>query len=234
MNVGRKPTAVAVTPDWREVYIASDGDNTVSVLDTATNKVTATVNVGSEPSGVEIGKYGSKVYVRNTGDNTVSAIDAATNTVTTTLKLENNPEKKTFHSPESPTPMFDTITALTSSANRYTSGQPVTLTAIVGTKLDKTEKVSGTATFIDETTNIGNGTINSGQAILTTSALSVGSHSITAQYIGNNNFKPSTSPAFTLIVKKEPIFQYPLFPVACGIFVTVIGCFIRFKIQKKY
>jgi hypothetical protein len=68
---------------------------------------------------------------------------------------------------------------------------------------------------------------------LTTSALSVGSHSITAQYIGNNNFKPSTSPAFTLIVKKEPIFQHPLSPVACGIFVTVIGCFIHGSKFKK-
>ncbi len=35
-------------------YITNSGSNTVSVIDTTTNKVTATVKVGSDPSGVAI------------------------------------------------------------------------------------------------------------------------------------------------------------------------------------
>ena len=113
-------------------------------------------------------------------------------------------------------PMLDTMTAVTSSANEYTSGQPITFTAKIDTMSQRAE------------------TVNSGQAILTTSSLSVGSHSITDQYIGISNFKPSASSPFTLTVKDESMFKHPLFPVVCGIVATVIGGFIRSRIQKKY
>jgi hypothetical protein len=98
----------------------------------------------------------------------------------------------------------------------------------------RAEKPLGTVTFIDGNTQIGTETVNSGQAILTTSSLSVGSHSITDQYIGISNFKPSASSPFTLTVKDESMFKHPLFPVVCGIVATVIGGFIRSRIQKKY
>ena len=128
-------------------------------------------------------------------------------------------------------PMVDTKTGLTSTATEYVSGQLITFTAKVDTTSQETEEPSGTVTFIDGKTQIGAEAVNSGQTILTTSALSVGSHSITAQYIGNNHFKPSTSPAFTLTVKEESIFHHPLFPVACAIIATVVGGFIRTKLR---
>jgi YVTN family beta-propeller protein len=40
---------VAVTPDGSKVYVANYEDNTVSVIDTATNIVNATIPVGTEP-----------------------------------------------------------------------------------------------------------------------------------------------------------------------------------------
>jgi hypothetical protein len=123
------------------------------------------------------------------------------------------------------------MTELTCSANQYTFGQTITFTAKVDTTSQETEEPSGTVTFIDGKTQIGAEAVNSGQTILTTSALSVGSHSITAQYIGNNHFKPSTSPTFTLTVKEESIFHHPLFPVACAIIATVVGGFIRTKLR---
>jgi hypothetical protein len=127
--------------------------------------------------------------------------------------------------------MVDTKTRLTSAATEYVSGQLITFTAKVDTTSQETEEPSGTVTFIDGKTQIGAEAVNSGQTILTTSALSVGSHSITAQYIGNNHFKPSTSPTFTLTVKEESIFHHPLFPVACAIIATVVGGFIRTKLR---
>ena len=54
--------------------------DTVSVIDTATNTVTATDPRRQAPVGVAVTPDGSKVYVAN-GDNTVSVIDTATNTV---------------------------------------------------------------------------------------------------------------------------------------------------------
>jgi YVTN family beta-propeller protein len=53
--VGNGPTAVAVTPDGKHVYVtgANNVDN-VSVIDTATNNLVATVTVASTPLGVGI------------------------------------------------------------------------------------------------------------------------------------------------------------------------------------
>ena len=71
--------------------MANEGSSTVSVIDTATNKVTATVPVGNYPCGVAVNPAGTKVYVVNTLDNTVSVIDTATNKVTATVPVGNVP-----------------------------------------------------------------------------------------------------------------------------------------------
>ena len=69
--------------------MSNEGSNTVSVIDAATNTVTATITVGTTPYGVA---YGSGyVYVANYGSNTVSVIDAATNTVTATVTVGTAP-----------------------------------------------------------------------------------------------------------------------------------------------
>src|SRR5271168_5377061 len=62
-------------------YVANEISNTVSVIDTATNTVSAIVGVGSGPLGVAITPDGTKAYVANAGSNTVGVIDTATNTV---------------------------------------------------------------------------------------------------------------------------------------------------------
>lgn len=74
-------------------YIANFGDfflgggNSVSVIDTATNTVTATVTVGSRPQGVAISPDATRVYVGSTDTNFVTVIDATTNTVLTTINV---------------------------------------------------------------------------------------------------------------------------------------------------
>ncbi|MDY9927291.1 PKD domain-containing protein, partial [Methanosarcina sp.] len=72
-------------------YITNYGSNTVSVIDTASNTVTATVNVGYGPLGVAVNSDGTKIYVANRGSTTVSIIDTATNNVTATLSIANYP-----------------------------------------------------------------------------------------------------------------------------------------------
>lgn len=63
-------------------YIANNADNTVSVLDTASNQVTAVINVGQGPFGVAVSGMGGRVYVSNQNDNTISVIDTTDNSVT--------------------------------------------------------------------------------------------------------------------------------------------------------
>ena len=88
-------------------------------------------------------------------------------------------------------------TTLASSANPAAAGSPVTFTATVtGAGLTPT----GTVTFKDGATTIGSGTLNgSGQTTLTTSALGLGSHSVTAIYGGDSNFTGSSSSALAQV-----------------------------------
>jgi YVTN family beta-propeller protein len=64
-------------------YIANNAGNTVSVLDTATNKVTKIIPVGQGPYGVAVNRMGSRVYVSNELDKSISVIDTQDNSVTT-------------------------------------------------------------------------------------------------------------------------------------------------------
>ncbi len=72
-------------------YVTDIGSNTVSVIDTATNTVVATVPVESAPVGVGITPDGTHTYVANSGSNTVSVIDTATNTVVATVPVGGSP-----------------------------------------------------------------------------------------------------------------------------------------------
>ncbi|AKB48423.1 hypothetical protein MSKOL_2646 [Methanosarcina sp. Kolksee] len=128
-----------------------------------------------------------------------------------TIENSENVDPNSSKTLESPNPQSDstvkdkvlTATTLTSSTNLTTSGQPVTLTAEVDTPSQETEEPSGTVTFMDGNTAIGTADLTSGQAILATSSLSVGLHSITAEYSGDSNFKSSTSSPFILTVKEQ-------------------------------
>jgi hypothetical protein len=98
--------------------------------------------------------------------------------------------------------MGPTATMVSSSANPSTSGQSITLTAnVVGTSSSKNAAPTGTVTFYDGAASLGNTALNSnGLATITTSSLAVGSHAITAVYVGDANFVSSTSTAFTQTV----------------------------------
>jgi hypothetical protein len=105
-----------------------------------------------------------------------------------------------------------TITVLSSSANPSTFGQSITLIAEVGTSSQENEEPSGEVTFMDGTMPIGTVDLNSGKAALKTSSLSADSHSITAEYSGDNYFEPSKSPTLTLTVLEKTDPEEPSDP----------------------
>src|SRR6266480_4783027 len=70
-----------------QAYITNLNDGTVSVIDTASNTVMATVPVGNFPNGVALTPDGAHVYVANVVDGTVSVIETAGNTVTATVPV---------------------------------------------------------------------------------------------------------------------------------------------------
>ena len=68
-------------------YVTNAQSNTVSVIDTTTASVIATVPVGLSPSSVAVTPNGRFAYVTNQQSNTVSVISAATNTVVATVPV---------------------------------------------------------------------------------------------------------------------------------------------------
>lgn len=85
-----------------------------------------------------------------------------------------------------------TTTTLISSLNPSTYNQSVTFTATVTAADGGTP--TGTVTFTADGTNVlGMITLSSGQAVVSTSALTAGTHSIVVSYGGDSNYQPSTS-----------------------------------------
>jgi YVTN family beta-propeller protein len=73
--------------DSARAYVANMGSNNVSVINTATNALVATVTVGDQPSDLALTPDGSRAYVTNNNSGTVSVIGTATNTVVATVPV---------------------------------------------------------------------------------------------------------------------------------------------------
>lgn len=82
-------------------YIPNSGDDTVSVIDIATNTVVDTIVVGPNPIGIAWHPDGSRIYIANNGtdgnNNTISVIDPTTNTVIDEFVAGPGPEGLMVH-----------------------------------------------------------------------------------------------------------------------------------------
>src|SRR5437667_4367273 len=68
VGVGKSPASEAIsanTPNGRRLYAVNSQSNSVSVTDTSTNNVVATVAVGVVPGQVVVAPNGKKAYVAN-------------------------------------------------------------------------------------------------------------------------------------------------------------------------
>jgi YVTN family beta-propeller protein len=74
--VGNLPSGVAVDPTTGNVYVTNNEDDTVSVIDEATDTVTTTVGAGGFPDAVAVDPTTHTAYVTNETDDTVSVISA--------------------------------------------------------------------------------------------------------------------------------------------------------------
>lgn len=96
------PEAVAITPDGTHAYTLSNNptfdnhvDETVTVIDTATNTVVGSLTIGPAVPivvfTIAVTPDGTGVYVPNSSANTVSVISTASNTVTGSVAVGNFP-----------------------------------------------------------------------------------------------------------------------------------------------
>ncbi len=93
-----EPVAVAVSRVGSRAYVTNGGDSeSISVIDTATNTVIATVDVGGTADGVAVSPDGARVYVAtddgfDDGEpDSIKVIDTANNTVIATLTAGDSP-----------------------------------------------------------------------------------------------------------------------------------------------
>lgn len=78
---GPKPMGSAISPDGKFVYITNGRGQTVSVIDTGADSVTATFEVGDRPWGIGVSPDGKYIYTANGPGGTVSVVDAASHRV---------------------------------------------------------------------------------------------------------------------------------------------------------
>jgi YVTN family beta-propeller protein len=81
--VGSLTAGIAITPDGKHVYVASQYTSTVSVIDTDTDTVSATIPFpsGSTLQNIAITPDGRRAYVTAQAASAVFAIDTSTNTM---------------------------------------------------------------------------------------------------------------------------------------------------------
>jgi YVTN family beta-propeller protein len=72
-------------------YVANANNNTVSVIDTASNTITATIPVGAAPVSLALTPDRAFLYVVNGRANSVTVVDTATNATVTTVAVGNAP-----------------------------------------------------------------------------------------------------------------------------------------------
>ncbi|MFE2853708.1 Ig-like domain repeat protein [Streptomyces lavendulae] len=216
-NVPQRGSATTVTSSLNKTVL---GD---SVTFTAT--VTGT---GPTPTGTVTFKDGATVLGNDTLDSngqatfTTSALAVGTHPITAeyggdaTFTTSTSPVLSQFVIQCNCT--ATSTTALVSSANPSTPGQSVTFTATV-TGTPASPGPTGMVTFRDGATVLGTDTLDgNGQATFTTSALSAGSHPITAQYGGDLNYPGSISNTVQQVVATPTVVT-----AACPVGTVITG-----------
>src|SRR5207249_2401981 len=132
-----------------------------------------------------------------------SALSVGTHSITAVYGGDTNFITSTSSAVSQVVNQASTTTAVTSSANPSVFGQSVTFTATVTATAPGAGTPSGTVDFKDGASSItgcGAPALPAAAATCATSALSVGTHSITAVYSGDTNFTTSTSAVLTQVV----------------------------------
>lgn len=90
------PERIALSPDDKLLYVASEDTGNAIIADAADGKVHATVAVGGEPEGIAVTKDGRFVYVSSEATNQVAVIDADTHEPVTRFDTGQRPRDIAF------------------------------------------------------------------------------------------------------------------------------------------
>jgi hypothetical protein len=186
ITVGSNPYSVAVSDfngdGYADMAVANEGSNTVNVLlnhriQTATAVLPGVRIVGTGTHHVIAAYPGDTIF-----NNSLSEMIPLTATQVTTA-----------------------TTLVLSTADTIAVGTSVTLTANVTPHAEGSLTATGTVSFHDGVTELGSAQILTGHASITVSNFALGTHTLTAVYVGDTHFAPSTSIQVHLTVNPAPI-----------------------------
>ena len=192
LTVVKANTATAVTSSQNSSVFGQSVTFTATVSAVAPGAGTQTGTVtfldGGSPIGTGTLSGGVATF-------TTSAFAVGNHTITTSYGGDGNFNGSTGSLTGNPQVVnkSNTTTGVTSSQNPSVFGQSVTFIATVSAVAPGAGTQTGTVTFLDGGSSIGTGTLSGGVATFTTSALTVGSHTITTSYGGDASFNGSTA-----------------------------------------
>jgi autotransporter-associated beta strand protein len=143
---------------------------------------------------------GTETLTNGTFTLNTSALPVATNSITAVYSGDSNYGPSTATAVAVTVAQASTTTTVTPSTTTPAFGQSVMFKATVAPASPGAGSPTGTVQFFNGTTSLGTETLSSGVATLTTSALPIGTNSITATYSGDTNFTTSASTAVTVTV----------------------------------
>jgi len=87
VKVAPEPEGVAVSPDGKQLYVTSEGGGTVTVIDTASQKIVKSFSAGDRPRSVTFSADGSHAYVSSELGGQLIAIDTATRSMVAKTRI---------------------------------------------------------------------------------------------------------------------------------------------------
>ena len=129
-----------------------------------------------------------------------TSLPVGTNSITATYEGDSNYAASTSKAVSVTTTQAATTTSVSFSPASPVLGQDTTLTAAITPGTTGPVAPSGTVEFFDGSTLLGSGTVSGDMATLVTTALPVGTSTLTATYEGDGNYSASTSPGVSVTV----------------------------------
>jgi hypothetical protein len=203
------PVSQVVNKVGTTTTVASSANpSTVGQQVTFTATVAATMLSASMPTGTVtffngVTSLGTGTLSNGTATFTTSttALTTGTNLITATYNGNANFNTSTSAVLTQSVNKASTTVALTISPNPASVGQTVTYTATITPSPNSAPNATGTIVFVaDGTTPLGSVTITNNMAILTSSVLTTGTHTVVAQYMGDSNLTGNNSPSVSVTI----------------------------------
>ena len=91
IKVDSLPIGVSSNPITKKIYVSNNDSDTVSVIDSTSNKVLTSINVEDGPAGIAINSNTNQIYVANYYSDNVSVIDGENDLVIDVINVGDTP-----------------------------------------------------------------------------------------------------------------------------------------------